>query len=191
MSEVHCEGYNLELVPQTATDDKKTGVNIKGSESGYLEAHKLLKELTKKKGDRFLINGIEIGISDTPKNKPINVEVKPKAGMSEKVNMTIFDVNNRGGATIMVSKIRGGDAQNARILGIEVIKYFLDGVTEQGLKTHIRRLHSTKKENYCELCRITFKSERDFKGHMEFELEEIFTPEAKKRKRDTEEEEES
>ena len=226
MDEIQCEGYNLELVPQTAADDKKTCVTIKGSESGYLEAHKLLKEMTKKKGDRFLINGIEIGISDTPKNKPINVEVKPRAGMSGKVNLTIFDVNNRGGATIMVSKIRGGDPRHARILGIEVVKYFLDGViegtikendvakykmknpkvlerqtkivceqcekgfvTEQGLKTHIRRVHTNREERYCELCRITFKNEKDFKVHMEFEHEEIFSPEAKKRKRDTEEEE--
>ena len=71
MDEIQCDGYDLELVPQTAKDDKKTGVTIKGSDSGYLEAHKLLKEMTKKKGDRFLINGIEIKISDTPKNKPI------------------------------------------------------------------------------------------------------------------------
>ena len=45
---------------------------------------------------------MEIGLSDIPKNKP-------KGGLSERVNLTIFKVNNRGGATIMVSKIKGGD----------------------------------------------------------------------------------
>ena len=224
MEEIECEGYDLELVPTAAMKDKKTVVTIKGSESGYLEAHRILKEMLNKKGDRFLINGVEIGLSDIPKNKPIIVEVKPKSGLSGRVNLTIFEVNNRGGATIMVSKIRGGDPQHARILGLEVIKYFLDGIiegwlkeeeilkfklktprierkktnkcekcektfpTEQGLKIHVRKTHTETEVKYCDTCRIHLKSEGDFKAHMELEHAEIFSPQAKKRKRNVEEE---
>ena len=221
MEEIYCDGYDLELVPSKATDDKKTGVTIKGSQSGYLEAHKLLKEMFKKKGDRFLINGTEIGISDTPKNKPIIIEVKAKGGLTGKVNLTIFDVNNRGGATIMVQKIKGGDPIHVKILGIEVIKYLLDGLiegkieeddigkfklknqrtietkriincekcekafpTEQGLRLHMTRIHRGE-EKFCDLCRITLKTETDFKGHMELEHREILSPKPKKRRRDS------
>ena len=225
MDEIYCEGYDLELVPKSATEDKKTGVTIKGSESGYLEAHKMLKDLLQKKGDRFLINGIEIGLSDMPKNKPIIVEVKKKASLSGKVNLTIFEVNKNGGATIMVSKIKGGDPKHVRILGIEVIKYFLDGFIEgtisgedlskykiknqriveknkkincqeceqsfqsdHGLKIHLGKVHISKGEKYCDVCRITVKTETEFKAHMELEHEEVCSPKTKKRRRDTEDE---
>ena len=115
MDDINCEGYDLKLVPESSPNDMKTGVTIKGNDTGYFEGHRILKEIFKKKGERFLFNEIEIGISDTPKNKPINVEVKPKGGLSGKANLTIFDKNNRGGATIMVSKVKGGDASHAKI----------------------------------------------------------------------------
>ena len=226
--DLNCEGYDLKLVPETANDDMKTGVTFKGNDPGYFEGHRVLKEITKKKGERFLINGVEIGISDTPKNKPINVEVKPKNGLSGKANLTIFEKNNRGGATIMISKVKGGESNHAKILGIKVIKYLLDGViegkikeedilqfkmkntkvvekksvsikktkclrcdkvfqTEQGLKAHMTRLHKDKGK-YCEICRITSKDEEDFKHHLQLEHAEVVSPQAKKRKRDLENE---
>ena len=224
MEDIVCEGYELELVPKTANKDKKTGVTIKGSESQYLDAHKMLKDMIQKKGDRFLINGVEVGVLDTPKNNPFIIEVKPKGGLSGKVNLTIFDINNRGGATIMITKVKGGDTSHVRILGIEVIKYFLDGViegiitdsdlgkyklknqkimernkkikcqfceqmfqTDQGLKIHTSKIHTEKGENYCGFCRIKSKNDTEFKAHMELEHLEIISPQAKKRRRDTDE----
>jgi hypothetical protein len=53
----------------------------------------MLKVITQKKGERFLITGIEISISDIPKNQPINVEIKPKVGLSGKANLKIFEMN--------------------------------------------------------------------------------------------------
>ena len=125
----------------------------------------------------------------------------------------------------MVSKIKGGDPQNARIFGLEVLKYFLDGViegklteedifklkvktpkisekgkinkcekceklfpTDQGLKIHASRTHTERKENHCDICRITLKSAEDFKTYMKLEHEEIFSPQAKKGKRSSDEE---
>ena len=227
MEDIACQGYDLNLVPETATNDMKTGVTIKGRDTGYFDGHRLLKTIRKKKGERFLINGVEIRISDTPKNKPINVEVKPKGGLSGKANLIIFDKNNRGGATTMVSKVKGGESKHAIILGTNVIKFILDQViegritdenigqykirndkmvgnsnqqskrskcqicekdfqTEQGLKSHMTRMH--KEQNYCEICRIKFRDQGEFKKHVEFEHEEIVSPNAKKRKREVQSE---
>ena len=229
MEEIIAEGYDIKMVPETANNDMKTGVTFKGSEAGYLEGHKVLKEVTKRKGDRYIFNGIEISISDVPKNKPINIEVKPKGGLSGKANLTIFERNKGGGATIMVSKVKGGDSDHAKILGTKVIKFILDQViegnmkeenipqyriknnraleikvktpktnkcnmcekdfpTEQGLKSHVTRMHRAKGHQYCEICRITCKDEGDFKNHIKLEHEEIVSPQAKKRKRDLENE---
>ena len=155
------------------------------------------------------------------------MEVKPKGGLSGKANLTIFDKNNRGGATIMVSKVKGGESKHAIILGTNVIKFILDEViegriteenigqykirndkmvgnsnqqskrskcqicekdfqTEQGLKSHMTRMH--KEQNYCEICRIKFRDQGEFKKHVEFEHEEIVSPNAKKRKREAQSE---
>ena len=85
MEEIKAEGYDLKMVPESANDDMKTGVTFKGNEPGYLEGHKVLKEITKRKGDRFLFNGIEISVADVPKNKPINIEVKPKGNLGKPI----------------------------------------------------------------------------------------------------------
>ena len=176
--DLNCEGYDLKLVPETANDDMKTGVTIKGNDPGYFEGHRVLKEITKKKGERFLINGVEIGISDTPKNKPINVEVKPKNGLSGKANLTIFEKNNRGGATIMISKVKGGESNHAKILGIKVIKYLLDGVIEGKIKEEdilqfkmkntkvVEKKSVSIKKTKCLRCDKVFQTEQGLKAHM-------------------------
>ena len=178
MEDINCEGYDLKLVPEVSSDEMKTGVTIKGSDPGYFEGHRILKEITKKKGERFLFNGVEIGISDAPKNKPINVEVKPRGGLSGKVNLTIFDKNNRGGATIMVSKVRGGESSHAKILGIKVIKFILDEVIEGNLKEEdigkyriksikmVENSNQPSKKIKCNKCEKDFQTEQGLKSHV-------------------------
>ena len=134
MEKIKAEGYDSKLVPESANNNLKPRVSSKGSESGYLEGHKVLKETTKRKGDRFLFNGIEISVADVPKNKPINIEVKPKGGLSGKANLTIFERNKGGGATIMVAKVKGGDSDHAILLGTKVIKFILDEVIEGNIQ---------------------------------------------------------
>ena len=198
--EFDCEGYDLEIVPKTVSNEEKTGITIKGKDSEYLEAQKKLKEFIKNKGERFLINGIEIEISDTPKNKPMIVGVKPRDGMSGKANLKFFDKNNRGGATIMIQKAKGGDGDLVKILGIKVIKYLLDGLmagdikeadlqtfkiktktvtgnknchicgrefrTEQGIKTHIKRMHVDVGSIECTKCEKTVQTQEEIDLHM-------------------------
>ena len=95
-------GYELEIVPIKAAEENKTGITIKGKDVEYLEAHRILKAFFQTRGQKYLINGTEIRIVDLPKNKLIKVEVKQKGGMSGKVNLNIYEVNTRGGATIMI-----------------------------------------------------------------------------------------
>ena len=80
------------------------------------------------KGERFIITGIEMSISDTPKNKPINIEIKPLQGLTGKVHLKIYDINGRGGATIMITKVSGGDLIHVKTLAFKVIKFLLDGI---------------------------------------------------------------
>ena len=87
MDEFDCEGYEIELMPKMASNEDKTTITFKGNDSEYIEAQKLLKSTLKNKGERFLINEIEISISDTPKNRPMVVGVKPKDGLSGKANL--------------------------------------------------------------------------------------------------------
>ena len=59
--------------------------------------------------------------------------------------------------------------------------------TDQGLKIHTSKIHTEKGENYCGFCRIKSKNDTEFKAHMELEHLEIISPQAKKRRRDTDE----
>ena len=108
MDEIETEGYDLEIVPNKASEDNKTGITIKGNDGEYLEAHRILKNFFQTRGQKYQINGTDVRIVDLPKNKLIKVEVKLKGGMSGKVNLNIYDINARGGATIMIQKVSGG-----------------------------------------------------------------------------------
>ena len=100
------ENYEWLMTPKNAAKDSKTGVTFRGSDAEYLNAHKVLVEMIKKKGDIYVINGIEISIADTQNNKPVSLEVKPKGGLTGKANLKVYGINKRGGATIMVTKPR-------------------------------------------------------------------------------------
>ena len=81
MEELECEGFDLEIVPNKAAEENKTGITIKGNESEYLEAHKILKKYFRIRGQKYIINGIDIRVVDLPKNKLVKVEVKSKASL--------------------------------------------------------------------------------------------------------------
>ena len=80
-----------------------------------------------------MINGVEIGILDTQKNKPVMMEVKPAKGLSGKANLNMFGVNNRGFATIMITKPRGIGFEYSKTLAIKVIKFLLDRLIDGNL----------------------------------------------------------
>ena len=128
MDDLDCEGYTLEMTPINASLENKTGITFKGDDGQYLDAHKMLKTMTQKKGEKWSINGIEISILDVPKNKTIKVEIKPKIGLSGKANLKIYEVNKSGGATIMVTKPSKGEFMYTKVLGLKVIKYLFDGM---------------------------------------------------------------
>ena len=80
------------------------------------------------KGERFIITGIEMSISDTPKNKPINIEIKPLQGLTGKVHLKIYDINGTDGTTIMITKVSGGDLIHVKTPAFKVITFLLDGI---------------------------------------------------------------
>ena len=120
--------YEWILTPHNASDDNKSGVTMKGNDTEYINANKKVASLFKTRGDKFKINGIEVFIADAPKNKPVTIELKPLSGISGKANLKMYDVNNRGGATIMVTRIRNGNMIHVKTLAFKVIKYLLDGI---------------------------------------------------------------
>ena len=83
------------MTPINATVESKTGVTFRGSDTEYFKAHSMVRELTKKKGDRFVINDVEISIADNPENKPVTI--KSKTGPTGKANLKVYDKNRRGG----------------------------------------------------------------------------------------------
>ena len=85
--------YEWVLTPINATDENKSGVTFKGNDQEYFNAHHLVGELTKKKGDRFVINGVEISVADAPENKPVTIGIKCKTGLTGKANLTVYDKN--------------------------------------------------------------------------------------------------
>ena len=173
-------GYELEIVPIKAAEENKTGITIKGKDVEYLEAHRILKAFFQTRGQKYLINGTEIRIVDLPKNKLIKVEVKQKGGMSGKVNLNIYEVNTRGGATIMIQKVSGGGFEHVKIFGLRVIKFLIDGlivgnILADNIDNYKIKVEKTgkKEENIlteqkfkCEKCEKSFKSEQGMKLHM-------------------------
>ena len=131
----------------------------------------MIMYLIKKKGDRFFINGIEIAIADNPENKPVSIEVKPKAGLTGKVNLKVYAKNNRGSATIMITKPRGGDVVHVKNLAFNVIKYILDKVISGEIKKEdidlMRKKSSNKTvKNKCEFCKKEFVTYQELKLHI-------------------------
>ena len=48
------DNYEWLMTPKNASKDSKTGVTFKGSDAEYLNAHKVLVEMIKKKGERYV-----------------------------------------------------------------------------------------------------------------------------------------
>ena len=99
IKEEECEQsdyYDFVLTPFTAPENEKNGVTFRGNDNEYFKAHNMLKELTKTKGDKFVINGVDISIADAPYNKPVTISIKTKNGATGKANVKIYSKNKRG-----------------------------------------------------------------------------------------------
>ena len=125
-----------------------------------------------------MINGVEIAIIDTPKNRPVLVEVKPKTGISGKANIRVFEVNNKGGGTIMITKISGTRFEFAKELAFNVIRYMLDEMISGGMKPedvkHLRKKkpvdtitpESSSVLVQCEVCEKRFVNMQGMRLHL-------------------------
>ena len=167
--------YDLEVTPLTAPVDNKTGITFRGSNENYMDAHGKLLELMNEKGERYLINGIEVAIADNPPNKPIIVEVKPKVGLTGKANLKIYDKNRRGSATILLTRAKGSEMLHVRTLGLQVIKYILDEIISGSLETkdivRVKSKVATKIIEKGDICEKKMKMNQDMSKHITKEHE--------------------
>ena len=165
--------YDCILTPKNASDENKNGITINGSNDQYIEAHLKLLEVLNVKGDRYIINNIEVGILDTPEKKPVVVDVKSKNGMSGKVHVKIYGINKNGGATIRISKPKGSGFEYTKMLTFKVIRYLLDGMISGDInpddieKLKIKKQNAPKKimAGEYETCAKTFISQQELKLH--------------------------
>ena len=144
MDTIKCEGYEVEFVPVKAVPENKSGITFKGNGAGYLEAHNIIQSITKKTGEILVKNGIEMSVIDTPRNKPTKIEIKKKNGVMGKVNLKIYDVNGKGGATMMVQKVSGQDFAHVKTLGLDILKRLIDGVIEGKIEEQDREILKRK-----------------------------------------------
>ena len=75
--------YDCVLTPNNAPDDCKTGVTFRGKDAEYLKAHKILMDMSQKRGDRYIINETEFNVMHQKINQPqvklrINLEKQEK-----------------------------------------------------------------------------------------------------------------
>ena len=109
---------------------------------------------------------------DIPNNKPVKIEIKPKNGLSGKVNLKIYDINNRGSATILITKPSGSDVAHVMNLGLKVVKYLLDNFISGYLQDEdieaLKKMPVKKIDvivNQCGVCDKTFPSMHGLKLH--------------------------
>ena len=126
--------YEWEMIPKRNSEETKTGVTFKGDTEEYIKAHGMLLKMMDKKGTKYFVNKREIRILDNAKNKPVKVEVKPLKGATGKVNIKIYNVNAKGGATMMISKVSDGKLFHVKTLAFKVVKYLMDGMIDGEIK---------------------------------------------------------
>ena len=162
--------YECNLFPKNAGEENKTGIVIKGNDSLYINASKMLSEFFSVKGEQFHINGVDLTVADTPKNKPISMEVKDKGGLTGKANLKIYEVNMRGSATIMVTKISGGEMSHVKVLAYSVIKFLLNKIISGNISNESILKFKTKTlkkvEEKCSVCGLSFTTANGLRLHI-------------------------
>ena len=168
------EYYDFVLTPMNAPEENKSGITFKGRDDEYKKAHQVIMDLTGNKGDRFVINGVEISIADAAYNKPMSIAVKPKNGLTGKANLKIYAINKAGFGTFMVTKPSGGDMIQVRSLAFHVVKYLLDGIIsgdideediEKMRKKVVTKPGKKKTDHKCDLCEDSFTTIQGLKIH--------------------------
>ena len=122
--------YEWNMIPITYPEERQNGVTFKGDTEEYFEASKKILNMMKVKGMNYVVNGREIRILDNLESKPIKVQIKPKKGLSGKVNVRIYGVNKQGHATMMIQKVSGGNMNHVKAVAFGVMKYLLDGIID-------------------------------------------------------------
>jgi hypothetical protein len=124
------EFYAWELTPKRNSEETKNCVTFKGDVEDYIRAHGVILKHLDKKGAKYFINEREIRILDNVKNNPIKIEIKPLKGETGNVNIKLYNVKAKGGATIVISKVSDGNLLHVKSLAFKVIQYLIDGIID-------------------------------------------------------------
>ena len=165
------DNYDITMFPKNVSDAEKSGITIKGNNEEYINAHKSIKDIFRKKGERFFINNNEVCVTDVPTNKPICVEVKTKNSLSGKANLKIYDKNAKGVGTIMITKPSGSELIHAKNLAFKVIKFLLDGlisndISQEYIDQMKRKPLKDKHRIKCDCCGDLFENRNLLDDHM-------------------------
>ena len=156
--------YEINLTPNMAPEESKTGVTFRGSDEVYMDAHKNIVAMMKI-GDRYLVNGVEISILDAPENKPVVIEVKLKSGKNGKANIKIYDTG-----TMFINKRSGNIFEFAKEFAFNVIGYLLNQMISGEIKMEdiegLKMPGTTNEDTKCEICEQTFVNQQGMKLHI-------------------------
>ena len=117
-------------------DEEADGITFKGKSRKYIGAYNRLREKMVQ-GAEFIVNGIELKIKNTPKNKPMKVEVKSKEGELGKAQIQMYNPGKKG-ATLLVTKSSGE--------GFDVVKTIADVFIEFCFNVHLKDLIKGEEE---------------------------------------------
>ena len=174
------EFYDWQMIPKRNSEETKTGVTFKGDSDEYIAAQGKLYEMMNKKGLKYFVNGRQVRILDNAKNKPFKVEVKPLKGSTGKVNLKIYNVNAKGAATIMISKVSDGELCHVKALAFKIIKYLLDGIIDneigdKDIESYKNDPNMSNEEGFnkaqveenlkCDSCEKSFKTKQGLNIH--------------------------
>ena len=161
--------FEWNLIPINAPSENKTGITFKGRDAEYIQAHKSVQKMMKVRGERYMINGVEIAVVDAPKNKPSVVDVKPRNGLSGKANVKIYDMNKNGGATMYINQRSGSSMVHVKTLAFKVIKFLLEKLMSGDIEENDIekfKMSGTRNRNCKEGEKIT-RSPKSMKIHIE------------------------
>ena len=94
-------------------------------------------------------------------------------GLSGKVNLNIYDINVKGGATMMVQKVSGGGFEHVKLFGIKVLKFLIDGLIDGSIEEDFMEVYKVKTDQKpdskepkkCEKCGKTCQLEQGLRLH--------------------------
>ena len=162
-------------------DDEEScqGITFKGKSRKYLGAYNKLREKMAQ-GAEFKVNGTEMKIKSTPKQKPMKVEVTTKDGVTGQAQLQMHTPGKKG-ATVQITRASKEGFDTVKIVANEFIETFLNILLkglitgEEDMKEYIK---ISKEEKFkCDKCEKDFSTNHGLKIHLSWHTKNKVTKE--------------